>query len=354
MLDFSAKFAQHFNDGFYSTIFATIVTSYLISSFGIYIFLKYFKEGFHQPIRSDGPQTHVRKKGKTPTFGGVFIILATTISSLLFIDLENPYIAVYGLTFLSFGAIGFIDDFMKVVKKNTGGFRGSVKLVIQFLIIAIAYLMLGQINHLHNQPEIFFPIFDGYYLQLALVLYILFITFVIVGTSNAVNLTDGLDGLVSLPAIINLLCLIFLIVIIGNSNFANIFNFTHIDNSYEIIFLCTALIGAILGFLQFNLSPAKIFMGDVGSLAIGSFLGLTAVIIKQEIIFFVISLVFVSEAVSVILQVGSYKIRKKRIFLMAPLHHHFEKKGWSELRVVRTFWFATIICALLGIAIATS
>lgn len=354
MLDFSAKFAQHFNDGFYSTIFATLISSYLISSVGIYLFLRYFKEGFHQPIRSDGPQTHVRKKGKTPTFGGVFIVLATMISTLLFIDLENPYIAIYALTFLTFAAIGLIDDILKVYKKNSGGFRGSIKLVIQFAVIAVAYLCLGQINPIHNQPEIFFPIFGGYYLPVFLVIYILFITFVIVGTSNAVNLTDGLDGLVSLPAIINLFCLIFLIIIIGDNYLSQKFNFTHVKNSYEIIFLSTSLIGAILGFLQFNLRPARIFMGDVGSLAIGSFLGLTAVIIKQEVIFFIISLVFVSEAISVILQVGSYKIRKKRIFLMAPLHHHFEKKGWSEMRVVRTFWFAAIICALLGIAIATS
>lgn len=354
MLDFSAKFAQHFNDGFYSTIFATLISSYLISSFGIYIFLKYFKEGFHQPIRSDGPQTHVRKKGKTPTFGGVFIVLATVISTLLFIDLKNPYIAIYALTFLTFAAIGLIDDILKVYKKNSGGFRGSIKLIIQFTVIAIAYLCLGQINPVHSQPEIFFPIFGGYYLPVFLVIYILFITFVIVGTSNAVNLTDGLDGLVSLPAIINLFCLIFLIIIIGDNNLSQRLGFNHVKGSYEIIFLCTALIGAILGFLQFNLRPAKIFMGDVGSLAVGSFLGLTAVIIKQEIIFFVISLVFVAEAISVILQVGSYKIRKKRIFLMAPLHHHFEKKGWSEMRVVRTFWLAAIICALLGMTIAIS
>lgn len=354
MLDFFTKFAQHFNDGFYSTIFTTLISSYLISSFGIYFFLKYFKDGCYQPIRSDGPQSHIENKSKTPTFGGVFIVLAAIISTVLFIDLSNPYVTIYALTFLTFATIGLIDDVLKVYKKDSGGFRGSIKLVIQFLVIAIAYICLGQINPIHNQPEIFFPIFDGYYLSVFLVVYILFITFVIVGTSNAVNLTDGLDGLVSLPAIVNLLCLIFLIVIIGDSHLSQRFNFTHINNSHEIIFLCSILIGAILGFLQFNLRPARIFMGDVGSLAIGSFLGLTAVIIKQEVIFFIISLVFVSEAVSVILQVSSYKIRKKRIFLMAPLHHHFEKKGWSETKVVRTFWFAAIIFALLGISITVS
>jgi phospho-N-acetylmuramoyl-pentapeptide-transferase len=351
-LDHLDLLQYNLSDEFYSKLFYTLISSYLICSIGIFLFLKYFKDGFHQPIREDGPQNHIKDKGKTPTLGGLFIILATVITTLLFADLNNPYITIYGLTFLSFGAIGLVDDILKISKKNSGGFRGSIKLVIQFLVIAVAYLMLGQINPIHNTPEIFFPIFDGYYLEVALAIYILFITFVIVGTSNAVNLTDGLDGLVSLPAIVNLLCLIFLIIIIGDANFAKNFNFSHLKNSYEIIFLCSSLIGAILGFLQFNYKPAKIFMGDVGSLSIGSFLGLTAVIIKQEIIFFIISLVFVAEAISVILQVGSYKIRKKRIFLMAPLHHHFEKKGWSEIRVVRTFWFAAIICALFGMAIA--
>ncbi len=347
-------FQNNLNDGFYSKLFLTLISSYLISSFGIFLFLKYFAGKCHQPIRDDGPQTHIKAKAKTPTFGGAFIVLSTIITTLFFIDLSNCYVAIYAITFITFAGIGLIDDILKVAKKNSSGFRGSIKLIIQFTVIAIAYVWLGQVNPLHNEPAIFLPIFDGHYLTIGLALYILFITFVIVGTSNAVNLTDGLDGLVSLPSIINLICLIILTTIISNKEFANHFNFTHIKDSSEIIFLCSTLIGAILGFLQFNYKPAKIFMGDVGSLAIGSFLGLTAVIIKQEVIFFIISILFVTEAVSVILQVGSYKLRKKRIFLMAPIHHHFEKKGWSEEKVVRTFWFASLIFAILGISLAIS
>ncbi len=354
MPDFLTIFQNNFNDAFYSKLFSTLICSYLLSSFGIFLFLKYFASKCHQPIRDDGPQSHIENKAQTPTFGGIFIVLATIVTSLLFIDLKNCYIAVFAITFITFALIGLIDDILKVYKKNSSGFRGSIKLIIQFIVIAVTYIWLGQINPLHNEPAIFLPFFDGYYLEIGLTLYILFITFVIVGTSNAVNLTDGLDGLVSLPAIINLTCLIILTIIISDQKFANLFNFTYIQDSAEIVFLCSTLIGAILGFLQFNYRPAKIFMGDVGSLAIGSFLGLTAVIIKQEVIFFIISLLFVAEAASVILQVGSYKLRKKRIFLMAPLHHHFEKKDWSEEKVVRTFWFISLICGILGISLAIS
>ena len=339
---------------FYSKLFLTLFTSYALCSIGIYAFLKYFKDGvkFHQPIRSNGPESHVKEKAKTPTFGGLFIVISSIITTLLFIDLKNPYLPIFAITFLTFAGIGLIDDIMKVTKKHDSGFRGSIKLVIQFLVISAAYIWLGQINEIHNKPEIFMPVFNGCHLEICLALYILFVAFVIVGTSNAVNLTDGLDGLVSVPVIINLISLIILTIAIGDKELAQFFKFSYISNSSEIVFLCSTLIGAILGFLQFNCKPAKIFMGDVGSLAIGSFLGLTAVILKQEIIFFIISLLFVTEAVSVILQVGSYKLRKKRIFLMAPLHHHFEKKGWSEVKVVRIFWLASLIFAIIGLSLA--
>ena len=283
--------------------------------------------------------------------GGIFIILATLITTILFIDFTNRYILVVCVVFLTFAAIGLTDDLAKVLYKNSQGVRGSIKIVIQFAIICIAFLWLGSIDEIHFKNRVFLPFGDGHFIYLGIVLYVFFVNVVIVGTSNAVNLTDGLDGLVSVPAIISLCCLILLIYASSTPQLAVDFKVPHVKFSGELIFFCIALIGAIFAFLTFNFRPAKIFMGDVGSLAIGSVLGLIAIIVKQEFIFFVISILFVCEAVSVILQVGSYKLRKKRIFLMAPLHHHFEKKGWSEQTVVRRFWLASAGFAALGTGI---
>lgn len=329
-----------------------LVSSYIFSSVGIKLFLNYInkKSLCRQPIRESGPENHLIEKKNTPTFGGVFIVLSSIITSFLFANINNCYFWVFILVFLSFALIGFIDDFLKVFFKNSQGFRGSIKLSIQFLTIGIAYIWLGQINEIHNNNQIFLPFFDGFSFKIGVYLYILFVTFVIVGTANSVNLTDGLDGLVSVPAIINLFCLIILIIFTSNQELSTKFNIPYIKNSQELIFFAISLIGAIIGFLQFNLKPAKIFMGDVGSLAIGSVLGLFAIIIKQEFVFFFISLLFVIEALSVILQVSSYKIRKKRIFLMSPIHHHFEKLGWSEKKVVFRFWLAALFFAMLGMS----
>lgn len=305
------------------------------------------KKALYQPIRADGPSTHLNKK-KTPTMGGIFIVLATIISTLLFVDLSNRYILIILSVMITFAIIGLVDDLMKVIYKNPNGFKGSYKIIIQFLIIGLAILWLGMIDLIHLDNNIFFPISTGFYLSITTILYVLFVNFVIVGTSNAVNLTDGLDGLVSIPAIINLVCLAILIFCASSPKIANNLHIPQIKFSGEIIFFCLSLIGSICGFLVYNLKPAKIFMGDVGSLAIGSCLGLIAIIIKQEIIFFIISLVFVAESLSVILQVASYKIRKKRIFLMAPLHHHFEKLGWPESKVVKAFWASSFFFASLG------
>lgn len=303
-----------------------------------------------QPIRSDGPQTHITTKKKTPTMGGIFIVLSTILSTILFVDYNNSYIIIISMIMFSFAMIGLVDDLLKVIYKNPNGFRGSYKIVIQFIIIGIAILWLGYVDLIHLDNKIFFPVID-YHLTLFSILYIVFVNFVIVGTSNAVNLTDGLDGLVSVPAIINLICLIILIYCVSTPKVANYLQITQIKFSGEIIFFCLSLIGAIFGFLILNIKPAKIFMGDVGSLAIGSTLGLIAIIIKQEIVFFIISLVFVAESLSVIIQISSYKIRKKRIFLMAPLHHHFEKLGWGESKVVKAFWASSFFFACLGIII---
>lgn len=283
--------------------------------------------------------------------GGIFIILATILTTLLFLDLNNHYVWVVTLVLFSFSIIGLTDDLLKVIYKNPNGFRGSIKLIIQFAIIGITFLWLVHIDPIHFKNKVFLPIGHGHWISLGLALFVLFVTFVIVGTSNAVNLTDGLDGLVSVPAVINLICLSTLIFVASDPIISHELYIPYIANSKELIFFCCALMGAILAFLTFNLKPAKIFMGDVGSLAIGSVLGLIAIIIKQEFIFFIISLLFVIEACSVILQVGSYKIRKKRIFLMAPIHHHFEKLGWSEKKVVRSFWTAALGFAILGMAV---
>jgi phospho-N-acetylmuramoyl-pentapeptide-transferase len=338
-------------ENFWIKSFFCLLSSYLFGFFGIRKYIKFIHtKNLFQPIRESGPETHKAKKN-TPTMGGIFIVLGTLFSTLLFSDLSNNYILITSFVFISFALIGLTDDLMKVLYKNTKGFRGSIKLVIQFSIIGFVFLCLGYTDSMHLKSRVFLPIGHGHWIYLGAALYVIFVTFVIVGTSNAVNLTDGLDGLVSVPAIINLICLSALIFIATNPALAHKFHVPTVANSKELIFFCISLIGAIAAFLTFNLKPAKIFMGDVGSLAIGSFLGLTAIIIKQEFIFFIISIVFVAEAVSVILQVGSYKLRKKRIFLMAPLHHHFEKKGWAEQKVVRAFWSASLFFMALGIII---
>jgi phospho-N-acetylmuramoyl-pentapeptide-transferase len=327
------------------------LATYLIGFFSIKKYITFVnKKGLFQPIRSDGPETHKAKK-KTPTMGGIFIVLASALSTVIFAEINNPYILTTIFVFISFAAIGLADDLMKVIYKNPQGFRGSFKIIIQFIIVGLAYLHLSGIDYFHMKSSIFLPFSDGIWIVIPKIIYIVFITFVIVGSSNAVNLTDGLDGLVSVPAIINILCLGTMIFIASDSNLSAKYFIHNVENSKELLVFCSALIGGILSFLAFNLKPAKIFMGDVGSLAIGSVLGLMAIIIKQEIVFFVISLVFVAEAVSVILQVGSYKLRKKRIFLMAPLHHHFEKLGWGEKKVVKSFWAASLVFAALGMAI---
>lgn len=339
-----------FAENFWLKFFICFGSAYLFASIGIKLFINFLTHRtiFRQPIRTDGPESHLKTKKNTPTMGGIFIVLATILTTLLFLDLNNHYILITLFVFLCFSLIGLTDDLLKVIYKNPNGFRGSIKLVIQFLIIGIAFVWLGFVDQIHMNNKVFIPITHGHYLNLG-ALYVLFITIVIVGTSNAVNLTDGLDGLVSVPAIISLICLGMIIFHIGDYPTASRLHVPYIENCEELIFFCATLIGAIIGFLQFNLKPAKIFMGDVGSLAIGSALGLIAVIVKQEIIFFVISLLFVTEAVSVILQVGSYKLRKKRIFLMAPIHHHFEKLGWSEKSVVRSFWAVSLVCGIAGL-----
>jgi phospho-N-acetylmuramoyl-pentapeptide-transferase len=324
------------------------LTAFLIAYLGIKFFICFIhkKQNFYQPIRDDGPQNHLNDKQKTPTMGGLFIVLGTLLASILFANLKNNYVLITIFVMISFAAIGFVDDYLKIAKKNVKGFRGSVKLVIQFTIVSLVMLFLQMTNNIYFNGVVEVP-FLNITFDLG-ILYVFFATFVIVGAANAVNLTDGLDGLVSVPAIITLSCFALIIYATSNPEISNHLGILNIENTAQLIMFCAALIGAILAFLKFNLKPAKIFMGDVGSLAIGASLGVLAIILKKELLFGIIGLLFVIEAVSVILQVGSYKLRKKRIFLMAPIHHHFEKLGWSEIKVVRAFWFASLIFAGLG------
>lgn len=337
---------------FWQKIILSSFFSYLISFIGLKCFIYYVnKKELFQPIRSDGPESHLKFKKKTPSMGGLIIVTSTILTSLIFTGFKNPYILSCLIIFASFAVIGLIDDLMKVIKKNTNGFKGSYKIVIQFAIIGAVYLWLGYVNDIYFQNYITIPFLDNYQINLGSLLYILFISFVVVGSSNAVNLTDGLDGLVSVPAIINLIILSILIYFSSDELIAEVYGLNYIRDSQDLIILLSILIFSILAFLRFNLKPAKIFMGDVGSLAIGAMLGLIAIIIKQELIFFVISLLFVIEALSVIIQVTSYKLFKKKVFLMSPIHHHFEKLGWSEVKVVRFFWFLSLLFSAIGILI---
>jgi phospho-N-acetylmuramoyl-pentapeptide-transferase len=324
------------------------VVSFLITYLGIKLFICFIhkKQSFYQPIRSDGVQSHIQEKQKTPTMGGLFIVIGTLLASILFANLKNNYVLIALFVMVSFAAIGFFDDYLKIAKKNTNGFKGSIKLVIQFTIVSLVMFFLQLTNNIYFNGMVEVP-FLNINFDLG-IFYIFFATFVIVGAANAVNLTDGLDGLVSVPAIVTLSCFAFIIYATSNLQISNHLGILNIQNTAGLIMFCAALIGGILSFLKFNLKPAKIFMGDVGSLAIGASLGVLAVILKKELLFGIIGLLFVIEALSVILQVGSYKLRKKRIFLMAPIHHHFEKLGWSEVKVVRVFWLASILFAGFG------
>lgn len=301
-----------------------------------------------QAVRSDGPQSHLSKAG-TPTMGGAMIIFSIAVSTLLWGDLTNEYVWVVLLVMLAFGAIGWVDDYRKVVEKNPRGLPGKWKYLWQsvFGVIAAVYLFM----HASTPAEtsLIVPIFKDVVIPLG-IFYVVLTYFVIVGTSNAVNLTDGLDGLAILPTVLVGGALGVFAYLTGNVRFAEYLLIPYVDGTGEILVFCAALVGAGLGFLWFNTYPAQVFMGDVGSLALGAALGVIAVIVRQEIVLFIMGGVFVMETVSVILQVGSYKLTKRRIFRMAPIHHHFELKGWAEPKVIVRFWIITVCLVLVGFA----
>ncbi len=301
-----------------------------------------------QPIRSDGPESHKTKAG-TPTMGGIMIILSSCLSTLLLADLTNKYIWITLFGFISFGIIGFMDDYAKVTKNNHYGVRGKNKLLLQGIISLIICILLEYTDknpsHLLNVP--FFKNLSldlGYF-------YIVFAIFVIVGSSNAVNLTDGLDGLATVPIAFTAGSFALISYLAGNLIYSNYLQLTYIPNTGELTILCAGLVGSCLGFLWFNAQPAEVFMGDTGSLSLGGVLGIISVITKHEIVLSIVGGLFVIETASVILQVYYFKATKgKRIFKMAPLHHHFEKHGWAESKVVIRFWIISVIFALIGLS----
>lgn len=322
-------------------ICAAILTAFACCCALMPYFIVKMRTYAEQPIRDDGPQTHLKKQG-TPTLGGVILLISLFLNVLLWGDLHSVYIqALLGVT-AGMACLGFIDDFLKIKKKNCRGVTGKQKLFCQFLL---AFLTLFWIDGAQGAQvtQVFIPFFGA--LDLGF-LYYIFGAVVIVGTSNAVNLTDGLDGLVSVPVIIS--NLVFMVVIWAVA--ANALVYPVLPNVGSCLIFACATIGATLGFLWFNAPPAKIFMGDTGSMALGGALGTLAVITKHEVLLAIVGGVFVAEAISDILQVGSYKLRKKRIFKMAPLHHHFEKSGWPETCVVVRFWIVSILLACIGLA----
>ena len=301
-----------------------------------------------QAIRSDGPKSHLEKAG-TPTMGGSLILIAIFVSALLWSDLSNRYVWVVMAVTFFFGLIGWVDDYRKVVEKNPRGLPGRWKYFWQSVVGLAAALFLYDNAQSPADLELIVPFFKDVAIYLG-PLFVVLAYFVIVGTSNAVNLTDGLDGLAILPTVLVAGALGIFAYLAGNFQFAGYLHIPYIAGAGELLIFTAAICGAGLGFLWFNTYPAMVFMGDVGSLALGAALGVIAVIVRQEIVLMIMGGVFVIETLSVILQVGSYKLTGKRIFRMAPLHHHYELKGWPEPRVIVRFWIITVMLVLIGLA----
>src|SRR5216684_1120163 len=307
------------------------------------------RQGKGQPIRPDGPQSHLVSKTGTPTMGGLMILSGFIVSTVLWANPGNPYVwIVLGVT-LGFGAIGFYDDYLKVTKQTHAGFSGKLRLAIEAAIAMAACYFIVSIGRQPFASSLTFPFFKELVIPLGW-FFVLFGGFIIVGAGNAVNLTDGLDGLATVPVIIVALSFGFISYLVGNSFFAEYLNVHYVAGTGELAVLCGAVIGAGLGFLWFNAPPASIFMGDTGSLALGGMIGTVAVAVKHEIVLAVIGGLFVLEAVSVIVQVVSYKLTGKRVFRMAPIHHHFEQLGWTEAQIVIRFWIVAVVLALVGLS----
>jgi phospho-N-acetylmuramoyl-pentapeptide-transferase len=328
-----------------------VVTALLISFlFGPSV-IRWLKsrQGKGQPIREDGPVGHIVAKQGTPTMGGFLILLALSISTVLWADLENPYVWAVVFVTAGFGLVGFADDYLKVTRRNSRGVPGKIKLLLELAIALLAGLFVLQVAPPALASMLAVPFFKNLLLDLGWA-FVPIAALVMVGASNAVNLTDGLDGLAIGPVIIASAAFALIAYLVGNAVFSNYLQIHSVPGSGELAVFCGALVGAGLGFLWFNAPPAMVFMGDTGSLALGGGLGAVAVITKHELVLAVIGGLFVLETVSVIVQVASFKLTGRRVFRMAPLHHHFEQQGWQEPTIVIRFWIISVVLALVGLA----
>jgi phospho-N-acetylmuramoyl-pentapeptide-transferase len=330
------------------TVLAAMTSLFIALLVGPHMIKRLTLRQIGQTVRDDGPKSHLSKAG-TPTMGGALILVAIAVSTLLWTNLENRFVWPVLATTLCFGAIGWVDDYLKLSRKNPKGLAARKKYFWQSVVAIAVATLLYQSALVPAETRLIVPFFKGVAIELGL-LYIAFSYFVIVGTSNAVNLTDGLDGLAILPTVLVAGALIVFAYVTGNVKFSHYLALPYVPGAGEMSVFCAAIVGAGLGFLWFNTYPAQVFMGDIGALALGAALGIVAVVIRQELVLFLMGGVFVAETLSVILQVASFKLTGKRIFRMAPLHHHFELKGWPEPRVIVRFWILSVFFALLGLA----
>jgi phospho-N-acetylmuramoyl-pentapeptide-transferase len=302
------------------------------------------RQGKGQPIREDGPQSHLAKRG-TPTMGGLMILVSLLVSMLLWMDLSSPLVWSCLAVTIGFGLIGFLDDYDKVKKRTTAGISGRIRLLAEFFVAGVAsWILVSQID-----TNLYVPFLSNFYIPLGPFYYV-FAAFVIVGAGNAVNLTDGLDGLATMPVVIAAGTFAIIAYLTGRADFSEYLGIPHVPRAGELAILCAGIMGACLAFLWFNAPPAAVFMGDTGSLALGGALGAIAVAAHHEIVLAIVGGLFVAEALSVIIQVAVYKRTGKRVFKMAPIHHHFEQLGWKESTVVIRFWIVSIVLALIGLA----
>ncbi|MEZ5558801.1 MAG: phospho-N-acetylmuramoyl-pentapeptide-transferase [Pseudomonadales bacterium] len=355
MLLWLTEYLQHYVSGFgvfqYLTfrtmvsVMTALATSLLI---GPMVIEKLTHYQIGQTVRSDGPQSHLSKAG-TPTMGGALILIVILVTTLLWGDLSNRYVWTVLLVTLAFGVIGWADDYLKISRRNSRGLAARWKYFWQSLVGLAAAWFLYSSAQSPAETELIVPFFKDVAIPMGLS-YVVLAYFVIVGTSNAVNLTDGLDGLAILPTVMVGAALGLIAYLVGNVEFSHYLQIPYIADAGELAIFCGALIGAGLGFLWFNTYPAQVFMGDVGALALGAALGVVAIVVRHEIVLFIMGGLFVLEAVSVMLQVASFRLTGKRIFRMAPIHHHFELKGWPEPRVIVRFWIITLVLVLVGLS----
>jgi phospho-N-acetylmuramoyl-pentapeptide-transferase len=330
-----------------AAVLTALLVSFVLGPAVIRWLKKKQREG--QPIRTDGPEGHVVTKQGTPTMGGVLILLAVSISTLLWADLTNGYVWAILFVTVGFGLVGFADDYLKLTRRSHKGVSSRIRLAIEIAISLIAAVWVIQLTSPELDTALAVPLFKDVLFELGWFFAALMV-FVVVGSSNAVNLTDGLDGLAIVPVMIAAGCFALISYLVGNVVFADYLQLHFVEGTGELAVFCAALVGASLGFLWFNAPPAMVFMGDTGSLSVGGALGGIAVITKHELVLAIIGGLFVLETVSVIVQVASYKMFGKRVFRMAPLHHHFEKKGWREETIVVRFWIIAAILALIGLS----